>query len=85
MDINKIFGSFTSEDDNIVAIDFSEHPTYLLGMFKKLILNHKNFFIKNLTFLLKSDQGIDRANQFTSNAWCQPSQVAGVQRGSNNR
>ena len=60
MDINKIFGSFTSEDDNIVAIDFSEHPTYLLGMFKKLILNHKNFFIKNLTFLLKSDQGIDQ-------------------------
>ena len=58
MDINKIFGSFTSEDDNIVAIDFSEHPTYLLGMFKKLILNHKNFFIKNLTSLLKIDDGL---------------------------
>ena len=58
MDINKIFGSFTSEDDNIVAIDFSEHPTYLLGMFKKLIINHKNSFIKNLMFLLKSDPEI---------------------------
>lgn len=60
MDINKIFNSFTSEDDNIVAIDFSEHPTYLMGMFKKLILSHKNFFIKNLIFLLKSDPGINQ-------------------------
>jgi hypothetical protein len=59
MDINKIFSSFTSEDDDITVIDFSEHPTYLLGMFKKLILNHKNFFIKNLIFLLKSNQEID--------------------------
>jgi len=59
MDINKIFNSFTSEDDNIVAIDFSEHPTYLLGMFKKIILNHKNFFIKNLIFLLKSDPDVN--------------------------
>lgn len=53
MDINKIFSSFTSDDDNIVAIDFTEHPIYLLGMFKKLILNHKIFKSKNL-FLLKS-------------------------------
>jgi len=55
MDINKIFGAFTSKDDNIVAIDFSEHPLYLIRMFKKLILNHKTFKLKNISFLSKLD------------------------------
>ena len=62
MDINKIFGSFTSEDDNIVAIDFTEHPTYLLGLFKKLIINHVNFKVKNIEFLSRLDPEMSPEN-----------------------
>ena len=62
MDINKIFDSFTSEDDNIVAIDFTEHPTYLLGLFKKLIINHVNFKIKNIEFLSRLDPEMSPEN-----------------------
>ena len=62
MDINKIFNSFTESEDNIVAIDFTEHPIYLLGLFKKLILNHVNFKEKNIEFLSRLDPGISPKN-----------------------
>jgi hypothetical protein len=58
MDINKIFNSFTESEDNIVNIDFTEHPVYLLGMFKKLILNHITFRTKNIEFLSMIDPEI---------------------------
>jgi len=62
MDINRIFNSFAESEDNIVAIDFTEHPTYLLGLFKKLIINHINFKVKNIEFLSKLDPEISPEN-----------------------
>ena len=66
MDINKIFNLFGSgsENDNIkeekiVFIDFKDHPAYWLGMFKKLILNHKLFKGKIIHFLEKADPEMD--------------------------
>jgi len=66
MDISKIFSLFDSgsedkikEDSQIIVIDFKEHPAYWLGMFKKLILNHKLFKRKIVSFLEKSDPEIN--------------------------
>ena len=66
MDINKIFNLFDSgsedkikEDTQIVFVDFKEHPAYWLGMFKKLIQNHKLFKRKIVSFLEKSDPEIE--------------------------
>jgi len=66
MDISKIFNLFDSgsedkikEDTQIVFVDFKEHPAYWLGMFKKLIINHKLFKRKIVSFLEKSDPEIN--------------------------
>ena len=65
MDINKIFSLFDGNEFNsiqekaqatdILLGDFKEHPAYWLGMFKKLILNHKIFKRKIVHFMEKSD------------------------------
>jgi hypothetical protein len=54
MDVNKIFDLFDSsskdeliQDRSAVVNDFKEHPVYWLGMYKKLIFNHKIFFSTN--------------------------------------
>lgn len=66
MDINKIFNLFDSgsegkikEDTQIVFVDFKEHPAYWLGMFKKLMQNHKLFKRKIVSFLEKSDPELE--------------------------
>ena len=66
MDISKIFNLFDSgsedeikDDVQIVLVDFKEHPAYWLGMFKKLVLNHKLFKRKIVSFLEKSDPEIN--------------------------
>jgi len=61
MDINKIFNLFDSgsenntEESKQIITDFKEHPAYWLGMFKKLILNHKLFSKKISHFLEQLD------------------------------
>ena len=66
MDVNKIFSLFGSDSENkevkeekAVFIDFKDHPAYWLGMFKKLILNHKLFSKKITNFLEQLDLGMD--------------------------
>jgi len=66
MDVNKIFNLFGSGSENkeikeekAVLIDFKDHPAYWLGMFKKLILNHKLFSKKITNFLEQIDPEMD--------------------------
>ena len=66
MDVNKIFNLFGSGSENkeikeekVVLIDFKDHPAYWLGMFKKLILNHKLFSKKITNFLEQIDPEMD--------------------------
>ena len=60
MDINKIFNSFSEEDDNVASVDFSEHPIYLLGMFRKLITSHKLYGLKNILSIVNVIPDIDK-------------------------
>lgn len=51
MDIDKIFGLF---EDNInvkkqVYKDISEHPSFWIGMFTKIIMNHSNFNLAHIS------------------------------------
>ena len=67
MDPNKIFGLFTGqyssempEDGGIVLIDdITKLPVYWVGMFKKLIHNHRNFNRKVAGFLSKMDEELN--------------------------
>jgi hypothetical protein len=45
MDINKLFSIFQPEisEPKIDLIDLYEHPYYWIGMFKKIMINHKLF------------------------------------------
>ena len=52
VNVDNIFGLFDSEDSGkpkigeaITLENYQEHPLYWVGMFKKLIHNHKNFNI----------------------------------------
>lgn len=68
VDVNKIFGLFGGEEKNSlpekaqvtdVALDFKEHPLFWVGMFKKLIHNHKTFNKKVISFFSKMDEELD--------------------------
>ena len=68
MDANKIFGLFNEEENNSLpekakaidaALDLKEHPLFWVGMFKKLIHNHKNFNHQILGFFSKMDEELD--------------------------
>ena len=51
MDINKIFDLFDTpnEPKKQVIRDISEHPTFWIGMFRKIIMNHSNFNVTQLS------------------------------------
>lgn len=65
VDANKIFGLFGNEENNSLPkkveaiIDFKEHPLFWVGMFKKLIYNHKNFNRKVMNFFSQMDEELD--------------------------
>ena len=71
MDPNKIFGLFGSEDENPkpdfnhttdtshLLEDYKEHPLFWVGMFKKLIHNHKTFNHKILDFFSNMDEELN--------------------------
>jgi hypothetical protein len=70
MDANKIFGLFSGEysseephqGEEISLDNFEEHPIYWVGMFKKLIHNHKVFNIKIQEFVSKVKKEIEQYN-----------------------
>ena len=62
VDVNKIFGLFNDEEPESlrekaqmanVLLDYKEHPLFWVGMFKKLIHNHKMFNTKVMDFFSK--------------------------------
>ena len=67
MDPNKIFGLFTgnysSEEppqlDVVTIEDLQKLPVYWVGMFKKLLTNHRNFNKKMAGFLAEMDSELD--------------------------
>lgn len=71
MDANKIFGLFGGEEENpkpafdhendlsYLLDDYKNHPLFWVGMFKKLIHNHKNFNRKIMSFFSKMDEELD--------------------------
>jgi len=68
MDIEKVFGLFDNEEpDSLLEkarlvdqlLDYKEHPLFWVGMFKKLIHNHKTFNSKVLEFYSKMDEELD--------------------------
>ena len=69
MDADKIFGLFSGEEPESlrekakmvdVLLNYKEHPMYWVGMFKKLIHNHKIFNNKVMNFYTKlEDEELD--------------------------
>ena len=66
MDVNKIFGLFESGSNpdeknlpDVVFIDFKDTPVYWVGMFKKLIHNHKTFTKQVINLFEQSDPLLD--------------------------
>ena len=68
VDVNKIFRLFNGEEfDSLpeksqvveAAIDFKEHPLFWVGMFKKLIQNHKVYNSSMINFFSKMDEELD--------------------------
>lgn len=71
MDANKIFGLFGGEEENpkpafdhendlsYLLDDYKNHPLFWVGMFKKLIHNHKTFNKKVISFFSKMDEELD--------------------------
>ncbi len=50
---------FNGVDNGTTYMDFKNTPTYWVGMYKKLILNHINFNKKIIKFFQKSDKALD--------------------------
>mgnify|MGYP001177051012 CR=1 FL=1 len=50
---------FSGVDNGTTYMDFKNTPTYWVGMYKKLILNHINFNKKIIKFFQKSDKALD--------------------------
>jgi len=68
VDADKIFGLFDGEEPNSLPekdkvadalLDFKEHPLFWVGMFKKLIHNHKTFNRKIMNFFSQMDEELD--------------------------
>ena len=68
MDLNKIFGLFSDEEPKSLKeksqliddiLDIKEHPLFWVGMFKKLIQNHKLFNKEIIGFFSILDQELD--------------------------
>jgi hypothetical protein len=68
VDINKIFGLFNNEEPESLRekaemtdtlLNYKEHPLFWVGMFKKLIHNHKTLEHKILDFFSNMDEELD--------------------------
>lgn len=68
VDINKIFGLFNSEESSSlqeksqetdILLKYKEHPLFWVGMFKKLVHNHKLFNHQVINFFSKMEEELD--------------------------
>ena len=65
INLDNIFNLFGPDDDfegnnnGTTYMDFKNTPTYWVGMYKKLILNHISFNKKIMKFFQKSDKDLD--------------------------
>ena len=69
VDVNKIFGLFSNDDEPESLqekarmadelLKYKEHPLFWVGMFKKLIHNHKLFNRKIMLFFEQMDEELD--------------------------
>ena len=68
VDADKIFGLFDGEEPESLPekakiddalLNFKEHPLFWVGMFKKLIHNHKTFNRKVMNFFSQMDEELD--------------------------
>ena len=68
MDVNKIFGLFNNEEPESLRekaemtealLNYKEHPMFWVGMFKKLIHNHKIFETRVSAFFSKMEEELD--------------------------
>ena len=62
--LDNIFELFSSNEDldgknELVHIDFTQTPTYWVGMYKKLVLNHINFNKKVLKFFKEANKELE--------------------------
>ena len=66
MNIDKIFNMFESEakpaPENIVLVDFKDHPYYWVGMFKKIMLNYDVFSKKFISLFREDGSQVDTAD-----------------------
>ena len=65
MDLNNLFNLFPPKDldeQDDIYVDFTESPSYYLGMWKKIILNHINFNKKILQFFKTSSEELNIAD-----------------------
>jgi hypothetical protein len=66
MNIDKIFNMFASEvkpaPENIVLVDFKDHPYYWVGMFKKIMLNYDVFSKKFISLFREDGSQVDTAD-----------------------
>ena len=72
MDINKIFSMFEGNDfsslqekaeaTDILLNDYKKHPLFWVGMFKKLIYNHRVFHLQLTKFFGDIDEGLDQVD-----------------------
>ena len=86
VNINKIFDLFNSKEPDslqekaqmadVLIKDYKNHPLFWVGMFKKLIYNHRIFHLQLTKFFENIDDGldqvdIDRAGEFVvfNRAW----------------
>jgi len=86
MDINKIFGLFDNKEPDSLKekavmvdqlLDYKEHPLFWIGMFKKLIHNHRTFNKEVVSFFSKMEEeelstyDVEKAGEFIvyNRAW----------------
>ena len=66
MNIDKIFNMFEPEvkpaPENIVLVDFKDHPYYWVGMFKKIILNYDLFSKKFISLFRENGSEVNMAD-----------------------
>jgi hypothetical protein len=66
MDIDKIFNMFEPEikpaPENLVLIDFKDHPYYWVGMFRKIMLNYDSYSKKFISLFREDGSQVDTAD-----------------------
>jgi hypothetical protein len=66
MNIDKIFNMFEPEvkpaPEDIVLVDFKDHPYYWVGMFRKIMLNYDLFSKKFISLFREDGSQVDMAD-----------------------